>query len=108
MVERDTIKKVIGIVSVLYFAYMMYLKGTIGISTFLTLESILMLGYVVGGASLLFDLPKMLGIVSGVALLVRAYQYSSLILSVGIIFNPMNLIALVIIPLGILYFSLTD
>lgn len=102
------IKKIVGVVSIIYFVYIIYIQGMVNIMSFLTITGILNLAFLAGGASLLLGLPKIVGIVSGIALLVRSYMYSTLILSVTIIFDPLSLISLVVLPLGILYFSVVD
>ncbi len=102
------LKKVVGVVSIIYFVYIIYLQGTVNIMSFVTITGILNLAFLAGGASLLLGLPKIVGIVSGIALLVRSYMYSTLILSVTILFDPFSLISLIVLPLGILYFSIVD
>lgn len=102
------LKRVVGIVSIIYFVYLIYIQGTVNIMSFLTITGILNFAFLAGGASLLFGLPKIVGIVSGIALLVRSYMYSTLILSVAILFDPFSLVSLIVLPLGILYFSIVD
>ncbi len=102
------LKKIVGVVSILFFVYMTYLQGTLGIAGFLNIAGLLNLAYLAGGVSLLLNLPKMIGIISGLALLVRSYMYSSLILTLTILIDPISLISLILIPVGILYFSITD
>ena len=102
------LKKIVGVVSILFFVYMTYLQGTLGIAAFLNIAGLLTLAYLVGGISLLLNLPKTIGIISGLALLVRSYMYSSLILTLTILADPISLISLILIPIGILYFSITD
>ncbi len=102
------LKKIVGVTSILFFVYMTYMQASLGLAAFLNIAGMLNLAYLVGGVSLLIDLPKMVGIICGLALLVRSYMYSSLILSFSILLDPISLISLVLIPVGILYFSIMD